>query len=60
MAQMVNHIPAMRETWVRSVGGEDPLGEGIATHSNILAWRSPMDRGAYRLQSIELQRVRHD
>ena len=48
MAQMVNHIPAMRETWVRSVGGEDPLGEGIATHSNILAWRIPMDRGAWR------------
>ena len=48
MAQMVNHIPAMRETWVRSVGGEDPLGEGIATHSNILAWRIPLERGAWR------------
>ena len=38
--------PAMRETWVRSLGWEDPLEEGTATHSSILAWRITMDRGA--------------
>ena len=42
------------------MSGEDPLEEGTATHSNILAWRSPVNRGACRLQSMELQRVRHD
>ena len=44
-------LPAMQETWVLSVVWEDPLEEGIATHSSILAWRNPMDRGA---------RARHD
>ena len=38
----------MWETWVPSLGWEDPLEEGMATHSNILAWRIPMDRGAWR------------
>ena len=38
--------PAMQETWVRSLGWEDPLKKGMATHSSILAWRIPMDRGA--------------
>ena len=37
----------MQETWVRSLGGEDPLEKGMATHSSILAWRIPMDRGAW-------------
>ena len=37
----------LQETWVRSLGWEDPLEEGMATHSNILAWRIPMDRGAW-------------
>ena len=46
MAQMVKNLPAMRETWVRSLVWEDPLEEGMATHSNILDWRIPMDRGA--------------
>ena len=50
----------MWETWVGSLGWEDPLEEGMATHSSILAWRIPMDRGAWRLQSMELQRVGHD
>ena len=40
--------PAMREMRVRSLGWEDPLEEGMATHSNILAWRIPMDKGAWR------------
>ena len=44
---MVKNLPAMRETWVLSLGWEDPLGEGMATHSSILAWRIPIDRGAW-------------
>ena len=47
VAQLVKNPSAMRETWVQSLGWEDPLEEGIATHSNILAWRIPMDRGAW-------------
>ena len=46
--------------WVQSLGWEDPLEEGMATHSSVLAWRIPKDRGACGLQSIALQRVRHD
>ena len=46
VAQIVNNPPAMQETWVRSLGWQDPLEEGMATHSSILAWRIPMDRGA--------------
>ena len=42
---MVKNLPAMQETWVRSLGWEDPLEEGRATHSSILAWRMLMDRG---------------
>ena len=48
MAQMVKNLPAMQETWVRSLGWEDPLEEGMATHSSILTWRIPMDRGAWQ------------
>jgi len=44
---MVSNLPAMWETWVQSLGREDPLEEGMATHSSILAWRVPMDRGAW-------------
>ena len=43
---MVKNVPAMQETWIRSLGWEDPLEEGKATHSSILAWRILMDRGA--------------
>ena len=46
VAPMVKKLPAMQETWVWSLGWEDPLEEGMATHSNILAWRIPLDRGA--------------
>ena len=46
-AQVVKNWPAMWETWVQSLGQEDPLEEGMATHSSILAWRIPMDRGAW-------------
>ena len=47
VAQTVNNLPALRETWVRSLGLEDPLEEGMATHSSILAWRIPMDSGTW-------------
>ena len=45
---MVKNPPAVQDTWVRSLGWEDPLEEGMATHSSILAWRIPMSRGAWR------------
>ena len=48
MAQMVKNPPIMQETWVRSLGWEDPLEEGMATHSNILPWRISMDRGSWQ------------
>ena len=48
MAQTVKNLPAMQETWVQFLGWEDPLEEGMAIHSNILAWRIPMGRGAWR------------
>ena len=44
---MVRSPPAVQETWVRSLGWEDPLKEGMTTHSTILAWRIPIDRGAW-------------
>ena len=44
---MVKNLPAMRETWVRSLSWEDSLEDGTATYSSILAWRIPMDRGAW-------------
>ena len=47
VAQTVNNSPVMWETWVPFLGWEDSLGEGMATHSSILAWRIPMDRGAW-------------
>ena len=47
VVQMVKNLPAMWKTWVRSLGWEDPLEKGMATHSSILAWRIPVDRGAW-------------
>ena len=46
VAHMVKNLPAMQETWVRSLGQKDPLEEGMATSYSILAWRIPVDRGA--------------
>ena len=46
---MVKNMPAMGETWDRSLGWEDPLEEGVAVHYSILAWRIPMDRGAWQV-----------
>ena len=57
---MVKNLPAMRETWVQSVGWEDPPEEGMATHSCILAWRIPWTEEPGRLKSMESQRVGHD
>ena len=48
VAQIVKNLPAIQETWVQSLGQEDPLEEGMATHSSILGWRIPMDRGAWQ------------
>ena len=48
VAQMVKKLPAMQETWVQSLGWEDPLEECMATHSSILAWRIAKDRGAWQ------------
>ena len=48
VAQLVKNPPAMQETLVRFLGWEDPLEEGMATHSGILAWRIPTDRGAWQ------------
>ena len=55
VAQLVKNLPAMRETWVRSLGWEAPLEEGKATYSSILAWKIP-----WTIQSMGSQTVRHD
>ena len=60
MAQLVKSPPAMRETWIRSLGQEDPLEKEMATQSSILAWRIPRTEESGGLQSMGLQRVRHD
>ena len=58
--QLVKNLPAVRETWVRSLGWEDPLEKGMATHSSILAWRIPWTEKPGGLQSMGSQRVGHD
>ena len=60
MAQMVKHLPTMRETQVRSLGWEDPLEKEMAPHSSTLAWKIPWMEEPGTLQSMGLQRVRHD
>jgi len=57
---MVKSLPEMWETWVRSLGQEDSLEQGMATHSSILAWKIPWMEEPGRLQSMSLQRLRHD
>ena len=57
---MVKNLPARQETWVPSLGGEDPLEKGMATHSSILAWKMPGIEEPGGLQSMGLQRVRHN
>ena len=60
MAQTVKNLLAMQETGIQSLGWEDPLEEGMATHSSILAWRIPWTEEPGGLQSIGSQGVRHD
>ena len=60
MAQLIKNPPAMQETWVQSLGLGDPLEEGMATHSSILAWRIPWTEELGKLQSIGSHRVGHD
>ena len=60
VAQRLKRLPVMRETWVRSLGWEDPLEKEMATHSSILAWRIPWTEEPGGLQSMGSQRVGHD
>ena len=60
VAQRLKHLPAMRDTRVQSLGGEDPLEKEMATHSSTLAWRIPWREEPGRLQSMGSQRVGHD
>ena len=60
MSQSVKRLPTMRETWVRSLGQEDPLEKEMATHSSILAWEIPRTEEPGGLQSMGSQRVGHD
>ena len=57
MAQLVKNPPAMRETWVRSLGWDDPLEEGMATQSSILAWNISMDRETFQAAVRGVARV---
>ena len=58
--QLIKNLPALWKTWVPSLGWDDPLEEGMATHSSILAWRIPWTEEPGGLQSMGLQRVGHD
>ena len=60
VAQTVKNLPAVQETWVQSLGQEDPLEKGMATHSSILAWKIPWTKEFGGLQSMGLLRVRND
>ena len=60
VAQKVKNLPAMQDTWIRSLGWADPLEEGMATHSSILDWRIPWTVEPGRLQPMMSQRVRHE
>ena len=60
VAQLVRNLPAMRETWVQSLGQEGPLEKGKANYSNILGWRIPWTEESGGLESMESQRVGHN
>ena len=60
VAQTVKNLPTIQETWVQSLGQEDPLEKEMATHSSILAWKIPWMEEPGRLQSMGSQRVGHD
>ena len=60
VAQMIKNLPALKEAWVASLGWEDHLEKGMATHSHILPWSIPWTEEHGGLQSMESQRVGHD
>ena len=60
MAQIINNLSAIQETWVQSLGQEDALEKGMATHSSIVAWEIPWTEEPGGLQSMGSQRVGHD
>ena len=60
VAQMVRRLSTMQETWVQSLGQEDPLEKEMAIHSSTIAWKIPWTEEPGRLQSMGSQRVRHD
>ena len=60
MVKTAKHLPAVRETWVWSLGREDPLEKGMATHPSILAWRIPWTEELGRLQFMGSHKVGHD
>ena len=60
VAEMIKHLSAMLETWVRSLGQEDPLEKEMAAYSSTLAWKIPWTEEPGRLQSMGSQRVRHN
>ena len=60
LAQTIKILPAVQETWIQSLGQEDPLEEGMATDSSILAWKIPWTEEPGGLQSMGSQRVGHD
>ena len=60
VAEMIKNLPAVQETQVQSLGWEDPLEKGMATHSGILAWRISWTEGPSGLQSMGSQKVRHN
>ena len=60
VAQMVKSLPAMKETWIRSLAWKDPLEKKMANHSSVLAWKIPWTENPGSLQPMGLQRVRHD
>ena len=60
VAQTVKNLPAMQETWVRSLGQEDPLEKGMATHSSYSCLENSLDKGAWQARTVGLQRVGHN
>ena len=60
VAQTVKNLPTIHKTWVRSLGWENPLKKGMATHFSILAWRIPWTEEPGGLHNMESQRIRHD
>ena len=60
VAQMVNNLPSVWETWFQSLGWKDPLEKGMATHSSVLAWRIPWTEEPGGLQSMGSHRVGHN